>query len=324
VRVTASAERRGARGNVVSSGELVIRIRAVKRLGTVLVALVAVVAVFCVWAFVVPDGAPDTKWPFDVAELRRLAGSIEGERPSEVRVERISTWAFPGMVQILGTSPAMREMTCYSYQLVFPTRTAVVDTALDEKTAREGIPGVRSFDTAAYERVRAALDTADFIVATHEHFDHIGGAMLSPKGWERFIANKEQLEHPELVKPLTYPSGKPGQVLEYAGAKAVAPGVVLVRAPGHTPGSQLVYVQTAAGAELLFLGDVAWQMENVERVQTVMRVASFLGIDRTKVRQQLAALHDLDPKVKQVAGHDGPRVEALIKEGALISGFATR
>ena len=32
---------------------------------------------------------------------------------------------------------------------------------------------------------------------------------------------------------------------------------------GYTPGSQMVYVKRADGREILFLGDVAWQMSNI-------------------------------------------------------------
>jgi glyoxylase-like metal-dependent hydrolase (beta-lactamase superfamily II) len=215
-------------------------------------------------------------------------------------------------------------MTCYAYQLVYPSRTAVVDTAMDEKTARSEVP-VKMYDAAAWQRVQKALDVADFAVVTHEHYDHIGGLLVNATGWERAIVNPQQLEHPELTKPLPYPAQKPKNVVDYQGAKAVAPGVVLVRAPGHTPGSQMVYVQRADGAELLFLGDIAWQSENLERVRERARmVTTIMGEDRHNVLQQLAALHALhaaEPKVSIVPGHDGSAVDALIAQGVLVKGF---
>ena len=54
--------------------------------------------------------------------------------------------------------------------------------------------------------------------------------------------------------------------LEYDHYYAAAPGIVLVKAPGHTPGSQLVFVKLASGKELLFIGDVAWHMDQIRQL----------------------------------------------------------
>jgi glyoxylase-like metal-dependent hydrolase (beta-lactamase superfamily II) len=40
-------------------------------------------------------------------------------------------------------------------------------------------------------------------------------------------------------------------------AQAVAPGVVVIPAPSHTPGSQMIFVRLANGREYLFTGDIA-------------------------------------------------------------------
>jgi len=48
----------------------------------------------------------------------------------------------------------------------------------------------------------------------------------------------------------------PGRVVEAVvnfGADMLAPGVVLQKAPGHSPGSQLVYVELASGQRFLFV-----------------------------------------------------------------------
>jgi glyoxylase-like metal-dependent hydrolase (beta-lactamase superfamily II) len=38
---------------------------------------------------------------------------------------------------------------------------------------------------------------------------------------------------------------------------------VLIKAPGHTPGHQMVYVRLDSGREYLFIGDIAWTLANV-------------------------------------------------------------
>lgn len=295
-----------------------------KKLGVAFLVLLAV-AVPTYWFLIVSAEAAEGKWPLDLAELRKAAKSIDGDLPTEVRFERVTTFAFPSAVMVAGSGWDERVMSCFSYQLVYPGgHTAIVDSAMDEKTARSEVP-VKEYDAEAFKRVQAAMKAADFVVATHEHYDHIGGATLEPAVWEKTVVNQAQLEHPENLKPLTYPAAKPKRVLDYPGMVAVAPGVVLVRAPGHTPGSQLVYVQRADGAEVLFLGDVAWMMENVERVRERARLVTMLmKEDRGAVLQQLAAvkaLKDAEPQLGVVAGHDGNQVDGLAAKGLLVKGF---
>lgn len=101
--------------------------------------------------------------------------------------------------------------------------------------------------------------------------------------------------------------------------------MVLIKAPGHTPGSQMVYVQTADGTEYLLVGDVAWKMRNIDQVRERARlVTMMMGEDRGEVLNELAALHALqqaEPKLHIVPGHDGAAVQALIESGAMIKGF---
>ena len=56
-------------------------------------------------------------------------------------------------------------------------------------------------------------------------------------------------------------------VLDYQGYLPVAPGMVLIKAPGHTPGHQMVYVQSASEREYLFIGDVGWTLDNVKQLK---------------------------------------------------------
>ncbi len=294
-----------------------------RKLGYVAAVVLVLLGVGYWWFFTTAEAA-EGRWPIDLAELRKAAGSIEGERPTEVRVEKGVGFEFPSGLVVTGAGWGQHPMTVFAYQLVFPSRTALVDTALDEATARGEMP-VKSYDGAAWKRVQAALDAADFSVVTHEHYDHIGGVLVNAAAWERAIVNREQLEHPELVKPLKYPPSKPKRVLDYQGITAIAPGVVLIRAGGHTPGSQLVYVQLESGAELLFLGDVAWSAENVDRVRERPRgITAVMKEDRRAVLQQLAALKalkDSEPKLAQVPGHDIAAVEALLAQGLLKAQF---
>jgi glyoxylase-like metal-dependent hydrolase (beta-lactamase superfamily II) len=275
------------------------------------------------WLFVqVP--APQGGWWFDLPEVRRLAASIEGDRPRELRVERVQRFQFPHAVVRAGDGWGLLPMEVFSYQLVFPTHTAILDTALTE-----ALP-LGTADAASFARVSRAMAAADLIVVTHEHDDHLGGLVEQPNLAALLKVARltpEQLSHPELLAPAAFPRGALDgyQPLLYERAVAVAPGVVLIKAAGHSPGSQLVYVQRADGAEYLFLGDVAWTALNVESARDRPRaLALLIDEDRGEVMSQLAQLHHLaevQPEIHQVPGHDPAAVEALLTQHLLEERF---
>ena len=52
-------------------------------------------------------------------------------------------------------------------------------------------------------------------------------------------------------------------VLDYPHYYPVAPGVVLIRAPGHSTDSQMVFIRLQSGREILHSIDSAWIMDNI-------------------------------------------------------------
>jgi glyoxylase-like metal-dependent hydrolase (beta-lactamase superfamily II) len=103
---------------------------------------------------------------------------------------------------------------------------------------------------------------------------------------------------------------------------------VLIKAPGHTPGSQMVYVETADGQEFLLIGDVAWQFRNIVTQRERARLVTWLLLneDRTAVFGELAALghlHEIEPEIHIVPGHDGTVVDALVASGTMRPKFTS-
>jgi glyoxylase-like metal-dependent hydrolase (beta-lactamase superfamily II) len=100
---------------------------------------------------------------------------------------------------------------------------------------------------------------------------------------------------------------------------------VLIKAPGHTPGSQMIYVKRADGQEILFLGDVAWQMRNIEEVRERPRFATWLAAeDREAVMGEFVELHRLhtaEPNLNMMPGHDSAELMRFFKAGLLTKGF---
>ena len=104
----------------------------------------------------------------------------------------------------------------------------------------------------------------------------------------------------------------------------MAPGVVLQKAPGHSVGTQLVYVELANGTRYLFIGDIAWTYDNITRQIGRPGIATLLmKEDRPAVAAQLQALAALPKDVHVIAAHDPVELERDLKAGLFKQGFSS-
>jgi glyoxylase-like metal-dependent hydrolase (beta-lactamase superfamily II) len=293
-------------------------------------ALAAIVGAAYYWFVIDGRVLGGADYALDIVEVRRLAGTVQGDQPTAIEVEGVALIKPPAAFVVAGDSWSLADLPVYSYRVVYPKTSVIIDTAFNKELGGESLA---SFDAAAFGRVQATMAHSSLILLTHEHADHIGGLTTHPNLAAVLAAVKltrEQMANPAVMLPAKFPDHLlDGYVpLDYEKYDAVAPGVVLIKSPGHTPGSQMVYVRTTDGQEFLFVGDVAWHFRNIDLQRERPRFATqfMMQEDRSAVFGQLGALHKLheaEPRINIVPGHDGDVVGRLIDAGLMRRGFAT-
>jgi glyoxylase-like metal-dependent hydrolase (beta-lactamase superfamily II) len=262
-------------------------------------------------------------------ELRRLGGSIPGEKPLSIHSELVAKTSLPRAALFAGESFAPHPMVHQVFQVNYPDGFVVLDTAFPQAMLEQ--MGGGDYNPAAYVQVQTALAGARQVFVTHEHFDHLAGAGTHRAPAElapRLRLTREQLGNAAAVDEADLPRELVDAVqpLDFERVHVAAPGLVLQKAPGHTPGTILVYVQLQDGVEYLFVGDVAWHLDQIAKEHYRPRLVTdfFLGEDRASVLAQFRALSELmrgSPQAVVVVSHDGDQRERLLASGLLHEGF---
>ncbi len=185
-----------------------------------------------------------------------------------------------------------------------------------------GVPAVRQL--AAMGLPAAGLDG---VIVTHSHWDHVSGLADLPEvpvylshAEREFIDSGHEMA--ALMRTMRtgpwrrydFPDGP------YLGFEASRDwfgdgSLVVVPAPGHTPGSVIVFVHRSDGLHLALIGDAAWQSEGVtwpaEKPWIASRAADH---DPAALRRLLLRLHALQqavPGLMILPAHDARAWERL-------------
>src|SRR5688572_4490126 len=137
-----------------------------------LAVLLAVAGAAFYWLLVESHMPGDASFALDIDQVRALSAAVPGDKPSAIEVEQVAVFTFPATAIVAGDGFEGRPLPVYSYRLIYPDGSIIVDTALSQAV---GGSELTSFDAEAFGRMQAAMSAARQIVITHEHMDHIGG-----------------------------------------------------------------------------------------------------------------------------------------------------
>ncbi len=207
-----------------------------------------------------------------------------------------------------------RDIDAHFQSLPFPFR-AVTSYARTRSVAEQ-------LDDAGYDR--KALRA---IILTHAHWDHVSGIpelqgtpVRVTAEERRFIRDGGELS--ALVRSfpnVTYEEYgfEGGPYLGFPTSHDVYGdgAIVIVPAPGHTPGSVIVFVTLPGDRRYAFVGDLVWQREGItEREERPWLQRSLGDSDPSEVRVailRMAAIAERFPAITLVPAHERRGFEGI-------------
>lgn len=179
----------------------------------------------------------------------------------------------------------------------------------------------------AVEQLGDLLPTLQAVILTHAHWDHVSGLADMPEvpvlvsaAELRFIESR----HPAAALARALPDVDwkaydftDGPYLGFENSRDVYGdgSLVLVPAPGHTPGSIIAFVHLPGGERYAFVGDLAWQAEGIDQpAERPWLARSVVDANAGAVRGLLAHMHRLQQQVPGLIvlpAHDRRAMAAL-------------
>ncbi|MFN5086354.1 MAG: hypothetical protein ACK5EX_12820 [Novosphingobium sp.] len=248
--------------------------------------------------------------PVTIEQLRSLAGSIPGAAPGAVELELVAQRHLPRNFFAAGHGMKRALIGVMAWRLpVAGGKPIIIDTGLHRIDA--AAMGMDQYWPERQAKVDRAMAAAGLILATHEHPDHLGALARNGGVPLTDVArlNRGQLPPSPFAAALAWNGSPPAASLSDGGPQAVAPGVVVIPAPSHTPGSQMIYVRLADGREVLFAGDIATLAASWQELRARSRLIGdhFAPEDRREVFAWLRTIRALKaeaPGLVVLPGHD--------------------
>jgi glyoxylase-like metal-dependent hydrolase (beta-lactamase superfamily II) len=263
----------------------------------------------------------------DLAAIRAMSMVLPGALPLAVNGVRVAASIRPRKFVIEGGDDTPVTMPRTAFQIVYPDCSVMIDSGLDKATHDSFSPDKpEPYFAEEFAKLERALGNARLIVLTHHHADHVAGVLCAPNFAE--LAGKTVITM-DVADCLMNTPHRPHLklapsalerfvVLDYPQYYPVAPGVVLIRSPGHSPDSQMVFIRLQSGREILHSVDSAWIMDNI--TQSKGKAAPWVKEDVPAVMAQLRWLNSIaatEENITILVTHDDELFERLTRNGSI-------
>jgi glyoxylase-like metal-dependent hydrolase (beta-lactamase superfamily II) len=293
-------------------------------LATLVIALAALAWTFTANDLAVPESEPVKAPPAMTTEGVTLKAILAGKMYSS------AGFAYRG-----GSLTEERVFNMGGILVQHPKGTLLFDTGLSKnvdehfKTTPWLMQQTARFekDPTVAEQLKAANIVPQGIILTHAHWDHVSGLEDLP-GIPTFVTKAEldfiynggeatalaRKIQGVIYETFGFPDG-PYMGFEKSFDLYEDGSVVVVPAPGHTPGSIFIFITTSDGKRYLLIGDTAWQSEGYEHpAEKPWLARRLVDNDAEEVRALLVRLNQLKaqfPDLTIVPAHDRRIWEAL-------------
>jgi len=254
----------------------------------------------------------------DLAAIRAMSRVLPGELPLAVNGVKVAASIRPRKFVIEGGDDTPVTMPRTAFQIVYPDCSVMIDSGLDKATHASFSPDKpEPYFAEQFAKLQRALAKARLIVLTHHHADHVAGVLCAPNFSE--LAGKTIITRGVADCLMNTPQAlERFIILDYPQYYPVAPGVVLIRSPGHSPDSQMVFVRLQSGREILHSVDSAWIMDNIMEVKG--KAAPWVKEDVPAVMAQLRwlkAVAETEKNVTILVTHDDELFDHLTRNGTI-------
>ena len=269
-------------------------------------------------------------YPDDLLARARLAAIvIPGELATAINVAKVAESHRTYAAIIEDGSDDMFISARTAFEVLYPDGSVMLDSGMDEEVHRYyGFGRDEPYWQDVNDDVQAALRRAQLIVITHEHGDHIAGVIRSDYRDElapKTILTKNQVRTLTFAAQIPQIRMTPEQardyiVVDYDLIMPVAPGIVLIKSPGHTPGHQMVYIRLSGGEEFLFIGDIGWSLDNITVLKTrPAATAARIKEDPQALMHQMTWIKQVmsDDEIIVVPSHDDRLLKKYVEDGLL-------
>jgi N-acyl homoserine lactone hydrolase len=157
-------------------------------------------------------------------------------------------------------------------------------------------------------------DQLDYVVLSHLHFDHAGNVRMFEKTGARLVCNDKEKEfafgYDGLFNGAHLKAYYEGLDFEtVSGDAEFLPGVTLLEAPGHTPGTMSMQVELADSGTMIFTSDAIYMGDSYGPPATPAAIVNDLGAWYSSVEKIRGIAEKTDAMV--IFGHDAAQLRGM-------------